>query len=441
MTILEALLPETLDVQPTDPYQNTQPNVDQALLDRVYRGYSFLGADRPAPTNIAQLVSNSEPIQPRIDAAAAIGGGVVQLAAGSRSIGPVKLQIPSNVLVRGAKDQMGNLATFLVTENELDTMVQIGGGSSQGTGITVSGNYNSTQLTVETGTLTPGFHVIGTSGSGAAGGAVIKVIEVSGRNATLEAPLFQTFTNWPVQTLANVTEYAGIADVVLDPRHDVNHMVLQQRAVNCWVQGCQMLGRFGLVRSALESRLSYRLSWLYNRIDDAKHHGDDEQGWGMNPTDNSTLVLMQGNAVWRMRHSTLFHSGAAGCIAYQNSHAEPLSTDSLQGGPVDASFHGMCTACGFIACDVGRIGFVTAGSAGPNNVIAYNTVRLSYILLRDATRALENLIILGNEVQSDITELSARLMASLDSPSPNGPADSNGNPQYGRPSNPYYWWR
>ena len=308
----------------------------------------------------------------------------------------------TGVILRGV-----SRGAIIRTSSSMDQMVEFGGGftgSSVGT-LSQAGQYSRT-ITTSGGTLSPGLWLIG----GTSAGQLVRVQSVNGNTATLELPLTRDFSGFSIAPQKDPITRSGLERVKLEPKHTVRDLIMMRSAYDVWANDVETDGSGGQVRSAVYLRQAYRVAVYNSDFVTARELGDGGQGYGINIANNSSNVLIEGNRLERLRHSILLHAGAAGNVIRNNQSYDPRHPNFVEGGPADVSFHGYASGNLVIGNSVERIQLNDAGTPGPNNAIVGNTLRVGPLTLDNN---INNLTLLGNEMQGDVATLRSKYMPSV----------------------------
>ena len=396
---------------------SAETGIDAATLDpllqsRLYPDWCLAGAVTAIPTNVVSTVEVGDSIQAAIDAAS---DGVVELAEGVHTISAT-IRLKSGVLLRGSSN-----GSTIETTQAMNSMVSLEGGYNGEQNITLTdATAFSHTLTFSGDSMTPGYWLIGST----AKGQLVRVLEVEGNVAALETALGESFDGLSVVSQNELIEKSGLQNVTLTPKHTVKDLVFVRSATDCWVDNVQMNGVGGQLRAGIFTRQVYRVSLTNNVITDAAEHGDGGQGYGIDVANNSSNCLVAGNTLRRLRHSMLLQGAAVANVFRMNDSADPLHPNFVPGGPADMSFHGYSSSNLVDSNLIDRIQIIDSGLPGVHNTIAFNTLRSGPLTL---DKDVNQLTLLGNQIEGDVATLRARIMPSIATES------TAGNPSPERP--------
>ena len=328
-------------------------------------------------------------IQDAIYAARDMGGGAVYFPAGtydikSRAVADGALNLPSNVVLRGAGPQSTTLLFDLRAYSDpvagirmlawnYGDFVDVTGGYTHGSWtITVA---NASQFKagdfaeiVEDNDET----ISNESWAQEAVGEMVQITKVEGNRLTLAEQLHYTYeaSRRPRIRRVEVIRYAGVEDMHLkraDP--GPGQMILIYNAADVWVRNVE--GEHVLESQVLTVN-TYRCEIRDSYFHDAWGYGGGGQGYGVNLEKHTTSCLVENNIFRNFRHSMVVQIGASG-----NVFAYNYSTDRHDSYYTDVSVHGHYPSYNLFEGNiVQEVNSSDAwGASGPGNTFLRNCVQ------------------------------------------------------------------
>ncbi len=392
----------TVDREPEPPTGGTAPG---DVAARLYTGWCPAGASSTSAGGAITRVSGGGSIQSAIDEAASNGGGVIEISGRHTISRPIELR--SGVVLRGSGG-----ATITTSQN-MDNMIQFGGGFGGSSTATVTGGSAFGRSFTFNGSLGSGYYIIGDQSRG----QLVRVTSTNGNIASIELPLVEDFNGLPISPQRDLLTRAGLESVTLEPQHRVRDLIEIRSTRHSWVRDVTTNGVGGQTKAAVYLRQAYRVSVVDNTFANAAEHGDGGQGYGINIANNSSSSLIANNRLRLFRHSILLQGAAAGNVVRSNDSDEPRHPNFVQGGPADISFHNYAAGNLVFANTVTRIQINDAGRPGPHNAMLFNTLRTGPLTLDYGA---DNLILVGNKMNGSVGDLRSKMMPSLNTNSTAG---------------------
>ncbi len=404
-TTTPAEQPESTTTTEPSPEPPAGGNPPGDLAGRLFTGWCPAGAFSTSAGGPTTTVSSGGSIQSAINEAASNGGGIVQISGRHTISRPIELR--SGVVLRGSG------GAVITTSQNMDNMVQFGGGFGGSSTATVTGGNAFGRSFTFSGSLSSGYYIIGDSSRG----QLVKVTSINGNTANLELPLAENFTGLSVSPQRDLLTGAGLESLTLEPKHRVRDLIEMRSTRHSWVRNVTTNGVGGQTKAAVYLRQAYRVSVIDNTFSNAAEHGDGGEGYGINIANNSSSSLIANNKLRLFRHSILLQGAAAGNVVRSNDSDEPRHPNFVQGGPADISFHNYASANLVFANTVTRIQINDAGRPGPHNAMLFNTLRTGPLTLDYGAN---NLTLVGNKMNGSVEDLRRRIMPSLNTDSTAG---------------------
>ncbi len=396
----------TISEKPAEtPETPTGGNTPESLAGRLYNGWCPAGASSTSAGGAIIRVAAGGSIQSAIDQAASNGGGIVEISGRHTISRPIELR--SGVVLRGT----GGAA--ITTGQNMDNMVQFGGGFGGSSTATVTGGNAFSRSFTFNGSLGSGYYIIGDQSRG----QLVRVTSINGNTANIELPLVENFNGLSISPQRDLLTRAGLESLKLEPQHRVRDLIEIRSTRHSWVRDVTTNGAGGQTKAAVYLRQAYRVSVIDNTFSNAAEHGDGGQGYGINIANNSSSSLIANNKLRLFRHSILLQGAAAGNVVRSNDSDEPRHPNFVQGGPADISFHNYASANLVFANTVTRIQINDAGRTGPHNAMLFNTLRTGPLTL---DYGVNDLTLIGNKMNGSVGDLRSRMMPSLNTNSTAG---------------------